>query len=57
VNKIVAGTKEEGVLIGKTNRSIPGLNNVVGFAPALIVTKEEIDQIASAVRVALEKNQ
>ncbi|MGI6553698.1 MAG: hypothetical protein ACOX37_12100 [Bacillota bacterium] len=44
-------------MIGKTNRSIPGLNNVVGFAPALVVTKEEIDQIASAVRAALEKNQ
>lgn len=56
VNKIVGGAKAEGVLIGKMNRSVPNLNNVVGFAPALIVSKEEIDIIVGAVKTALEKN-
>ena len=56
VNKIVAGAKEKGVLIGKMNRSVPNLNNVLGFAPMLIVTKEEIDKIVGAVKSALENN-
>ncbi|WP_028308998.1 aspartate aminotransferase family protein [Desulfitibacter alkalitolerans] len=56
LNKIVAGAKAEGVLIGKMNRSVPNLNNVLGFAPMLIVSKEEIDKIVGAVKIALEKN-
>jgi taurine-pyruvate aminotransferase len=53
--ELVAAIAEEGVLVGRTNRSIPGLNNTINLAPALIVTKDEIDRIVSAIRHALEK--
>ncbi len=56
VNKVVAGAKDEGVLLGKMNRSVPGLNNVIGYAPALVVTKEEIEKMVGALRTSLEKN-
>ena len=46
---------EEGVLIGRTNRSIPGHNNTLNIAPPLIVTKADIDEIVTAVRVGIEK--
>jgi len=46
---------EEGVLIGRTNRSIPGHNNTLNIAPPLIVTKADIDEIVAAVRVGIEK--
>jgi len=53
--KIVALAKEQGVLIGKMNRSISGYNNVITLAPPLIITKDEIDRIVAAIRYALEK--
>ena len=34
----------EGVLAGRTNTSIPGNNNIMNFAPALIATKADIDE-------------
>jgi len=37
------------------NRSVPGLNNVLQMAPALIITKEEIDRIVDAIKNSLEK--
>ena len=46
---------EEGVLIGRTNRSIPGHNNTLNIAPPLIVSKADIDEIVAAVRVGIEK--
>jgi taurine-pyruvate aminotransferase len=45
----------EGVLAGRTNTSIPGNNNIMNFAPALIAEKTDIDEIVSAVKRALEK--
>ncbi len=45
----------QGVIVGRTNASFHGLNNVLNFAPCLIVTKEQIDTIVSAVAVAIEK--
>lgn len=57
VNAILAGAKAEGVLLGKMNRSVSNLNTVVGFAPALTATKDEVDKIVAAVKTALEKTQ
>jgi len=57
IAKIVADVKSQGVLIGRMNRSIPNLNNVLGFSPALTATKDEIDRIVEAVRNALIKIQ
>ena len=45
----------EGVLVGKTTSSIPGNNTIMNFAPPLIATKSDIDEIVSAVKKAIEK--
>ncbi|MNC44057.1 Taurine--pyruvate aminotransferase [compost metagenome] len=51
----VAWAKEEGVIIGRMNRSVPGLNNVLYLAPPLIIGKDGIDAIAAALRQALTR--
>jgi taurine-pyruvate aminotransferase len=43
------------VIIGATNRSLPGYNNTLCFSPALIATKDDIDQILYAVDGALKR--
>jgi taurine-pyruvate aminotransferase len=43
----------QGVIIGMTNRSLPGLNNTLCFSPALIATPDDIDRITEAVDGAL----
>ena len=45
----------QGVIIGASNRSMPGYNNTLLFAPALIATRDDLDQIVGAVDVALER--
>lgn len=54
MGKLVEMIKENGVLVGRTSRSFPNQNNILTFAPALTVTKDEIDTIVSAVKKALE---
>ncbi|MBP0481495.1 aspartate aminotransferase family protein [Sagittula salina] len=53
VQAVVADCMAQGVIIGATNRSVPGRNNTLCFAPPLIATKDDIDQIVSAVDGAL----
>jgi taurine-pyruvate aminotransferase len=55
VGAIVADCMAQGVIIGATNRSVPGFNNTLLFAPALIATKDDIDQITGAVDHALTR--
>ena len=50
---IVADVKKQGILMGRMGRSVPGLNNVLTLAPALVVTKAEIDAAVQAIGVAL----
>ncbi|NIZ10857.1 aspartate aminotransferase family protein [Pseudooceanicola sp. HF7] len=50
---VVAHCAANGVMIGVTNRSLPGLNNTLCLSPALIVTAEQIDEIAAAIDAAL----
>lgn len=45
----------QGVIIGASNRSVPGKNNVLCFSPALIATGDDIDQITESVDKALTK--
>lgn len=54
MNKTLGMIKESGVLAGRTSRSFPNQNNTLSFAPALVVTKDEIDTIVGAVKKALE---
>lgn len=56
VARIVAEVKKQGVLVGRMNRSIPALNNVVTIAPPLIVSKDDIDRIVVALRNAFLRN-
>jgi taurine-pyruvate aminotransferase len=53
VAKVVGDCMAQGVIIGATNRSVPGKNNTLCFSPALIATKDDINQIVSAVDGAL----
>ncbi|SFE31124.1 aminotransferase family protein [Roseivivax sediminis] len=53
VKAVVGDCMAQGVIIGATNRSVPGRNNTLCFSPALIATKDDIDEIVSAVDGAL----
>ncbi len=55
VAAVVGDCMAQGVVIGMTNRSIPGLNNTLCYSPALIATKDDIDQIVQATDKALTK--
>jgi taurine-pyruvate aminotransferase len=53
VAAVCANCMEQGVIIGMTNRSLPGLNNTLCLSPALISTNDDIDQIVGAIDKAL----
>jgi taurine-pyruvate aminotransferase len=55
VAAVVADCNANGVLIGMTNRSIPGHNNTLTFSPALIAKADDIDRITNAVDGALRR--
>lgn len=50
---VVAGALARGVMIGVTNRSLPGFNNTLCLSPALIATPADIDAITDAIDGAL----
>ena len=53
VKAVVGECMRQRVVIGASNRSVPGLNNVLLFAPPLIATADDLDEITGAVDVAL----
>ncbi|MDG1117758.1 MAG: aminotransferase class III-fold pyridoxal phosphate-dependent enzyme [Flavimaricola sp.] len=53
VMAVVADCMKQGVIIGATNRSVPGFNNTLLFAPALIATKDDLDEVMTAVDGAI----
>ncbi|MCI2397825.1 aminotransferase class III-fold pyridoxal phosphate-dependent enzyme [Aliiroseovarius subalbicans] len=55
VGQVVGDCGAQGVIIGATNRSVPGFNNTLCFSPALISTADDIDEICEAVDKALSK--
>ena len=55
VQAVVGDCMAQGVVIGATNRSLPGLNNTLCFSPALISTADDIDEITTAVDKALTR--
>ena len=55
VQAVVADCAANGVLIGATNRSLPGLNNTLCLSPGLIATKDDIDTITNAIDNALTR--
>jgi len=52
---IVGDCLKNGVVIGMTNRSIPGFNNTLLFAPPLIATADDVDEITTAVDNAMSR--
>lgn len=50
---IGAHCMQQGVIIGRTNRSFADLNNTICLSPALIATQDDIDQIVAAIDAAL----
>ncbi len=56
MGKLVAAVAAEGVLVGRTSSSLPGMNTIMNFAPSLVITRDQIDTIVAAVRRAVEKN-
>jgi taurine-pyruvate aminotransferase len=52
---VVGDCMAQGVIIGVTNRSVPGFNNTLCYSPALIATKDDIDQLIDATDKALTK--
>lgn len=53
--QLMGNVLAQGVIVGRTNSSFHKLNNVMNFAPSLIITKEQVDTIVSAVAKAIEK--
>jgi len=45
----------QAVIFGASNCSMPGYNNTLLFAPALIATRDDLDQIVGAVDKAIVK--
>ncbi len=52
---ITACCLEQGVMIGRTNRSFTDYNNTLCLSPALICTKDDLDEIVSSIDIALSK--
>ena len=50
---IAADCMENGVVIGRTNRSLTGLNNTICLSPALICTVDDLDEVVDAIDNAL----
>lgn len=45
----------QGVIVGRTNSSLPGLNTTLYFAPCLTVCENEIDRMVTAVETGLKQ--
>ena len=43
VNKVIAGCKEKGLIIGKNGATVAGFNNVLSLAPPLNITEQDIE--------------
>jgi taurine-pyruvate aminotransferase len=55
VQAVVKDCMAQGVVIGATNRSVPGKNNTLCFSPPLIATESDIDELTTAVDGALTR--
>ncbi|SFS01430.1 aminotransferase family protein [Yoonia litorea] len=55
IGAIVADCMAQGVIIGATNRSLPGYNNTLLFAPSLIATADDLDHVTDAVDGAISR--
>ena len=49
VNKVIAGCKENGLIVGKNGATVAGFNNVLTLAPPLNILEEELNFIIQTV--------
>jgi len=54
--QIAADCMEQGVIIGRTNRSLDGLNNTLCLSPALICTTKDLDEVVDAIDNAMSRH-
>ncbi len=54
--RIIGAIAAAGVLVGRTASSLPGLNTTVNLAPALTISRDQIDRAVAAVLGAIEAN-
>lgn len=52
---LMGNVMAQGVIVGRTNASFHGLNNIMNFAPCLIITRDQVDTIVAAVETAIQK--
>ncbi len=50
--RVAADCAAQGVLIGRTNRSFREFNNTLALSPALIATKDDLDEVLAALDTA-----
>ncbi len=55
VADVVADCLRQGVMIGRTSRSFVEYNNTLCLSPALICTRDDIDEIVTAIDNALQR--
>ena len=55
VMRVAAHCKKQGLLIGRTNRSLPNNNNTVCLTPALIAGRSDIDQMVGMLDKAMDE--
>lgn len=53
---VAADCMEQGVIIGRTNRSLDGLNNTICLSPGYICTTDDLDQVVDAIDNALSRH-
>lgn len=53
MTRVVAHGLKRKVLLGRMNRSVPGLNSVIAMAPAYVVARQQIDLIVDTLREAI----
>ncbi len=51
---VVDAIKALGVLVGRTNSSLPGLNTTLYYAPSLVITRDQVDEIVDATKKGIE---
>ncbi|WP_066398817.1 aspartate aminotransferase family protein [Neobacillus mesonae] len=55
VNKVIAGCKEKGVIIGKNGATVAGYNNILTLAPPLTIEQKDLNFLVKTLSEALDK--
>ena len=53
VNQVLAEMQQRGVLAGRNSFTVPRLENTLTFAPPLVITPAEVDQVVNVLGEAL----